>query len=56
VDIQGKWNEDLKTVKEFVIDFYTNRLSAVEDLGVRVDNIEFKMLSGNDYNVLISPF
>ncbi len=35
-------------VKEMVKEFYKNKMSAIEDIGVRLDNVEFMKISESD--------
>ena len=41
--ISGSWEEDPIIVKEIVNEFYKRKMSAHEDIGVRLDNVEFKL-------------
>ncbi|XP_068466546.1 uncharacterized protein [Phaseolus vulgaris] len=54
--ISDKWVEEPNTVKELVKDFYKKKMSVVEDIGVRLDNVEFKELIDYDNMFLTDPF
>ena len=43
-------------VKELVKEFYKKKMSAVKDIGVRLDNVEFKELTDSDNMFLTEPF
>ena len=48
--------EETNKVKEMVKEFYKNKMSAIEDIGVRLDNVEFKEISESDNRLLTDPF
>ena len=52
----GIWVEEPNTVKEMVKEFYKNKMSVINDIGVRLDNVEFKEIIDYDNNFLIEPF
>jgi len=52
----GSWVEEPDTVKEMVKEFYKNKMTVVDDIGVRLDNVEFKELSDYDNRFLTEPF
>jgi len=52
----GSWVEEPNTVKEMVKEFYKNKMIVVDDIGVRLDNVEFKKLFDHDNNFLTEPF
>lgn len=54
--ISGSWEEDPIKVKEIVKEFYKTKMLAQEDIGVRLDNVEFKALTEADNQLLIEPF
>jgi len=39
---QDKWIEESRLVKKEVFKFFSNKMSMVEDFGVRLDNIVFQ--------------
>jgi len=43
-------------VKKLVKEFYKNKMSVVEDIRVRLDNVEFKAITNSDNLLLIEPF
>jgi len=51
-----KWVEEPSMVKELVKEFYKKNMSAVEDIGVRLDNVEFKELKDYEIKFLTDPF
>jgi len=55
-NLSGNWVEEPNKVKEMVKEFYKNKMSAIEDIGVRLDNVEFKEISESDNRLLINPF
>ena len=48
--------EEPNRVKEVVKEFYKNKMSVIEDIGVRLDNVEFKEISESDNRLLTDPF
>lgn len=48
--------EEPNTVKELVTEFYKKKMSAIKDIGVRLDNVEFKEISESDNRFLTDPF
>jgi len=50
------WMEEPNKVKEMVKEFYKNKMFIVEDIGVRLDNVEFKALTNSDNMLLVKPF
>jgi len=48
--------EEPNTIKEMVKEFYKNKMTAIDDIGVRLDNVEFKELSHYDNRFLTEPF
>jgi len=50
------WMEDPNTVKEMVKEFYKTKMSVIVDIGVRLDNVEFKILTNSDNLMLVEPF
>ena len=52
----GTWVEEPNTVKKLVKEFYKNKMSVVEDIRVRLDNVEFKAITNSDNLLLIEPF
>ena len=55
-NLSGTWVEEPNRVKEVVKEFYKNKMSAIEDIGVRLDNVEFKEISESDNRLLTDPF
>jgi len=55
-NLSGIWVEEPNRVKEVVKEFYKNKMSAIEDIGVRLDNVEFKEISESDNRLLTDPF
>jgi len=51
-----KWVEEPNMVKELVKEFYKKKMSAVEDIGVRLDNVVFEELTDSDNTLLTDPF
>jgi len=50
------WVEEPNSVKEMVKEFYKNKMLVVEDIYVRLDNVEFRAISNSDNQLLIEPF
>jgi len=50
------WVEEPNTVKELVKEFYKKKMSVVEDIGVRLDNVEFEKLTESENKFLTDPF
>ena len=55
-NLSSNWVEEPNKVKEMVKEFYKNKISAIEDIGVRLDNVEFKEISESDNRLLTNPF
>jgi len=55
-NLSGNWEEEPNKVKEMVWDFYRNKMSATEDIGVRLDNVVFKEISESENRFLSDPF
>ena len=43
-------------MKEMVKEFYKNKMSAIEDIGVKLDSVEFKAITDSDNLLLTKPF
>ena len=52
----GNWVEELNAVKELVKEFYKEKLTAIEDIGVRLDNVHFEEITESDNRLLTDPF
>jgi len=52
----GNWVEEPNTVKEMVEEFYQKKMSAIKDIGVRLDNVEFKEITKSDNRFLTESF
>jgi len=52
----GNWVEEPNKVKELVKEFYKNKMSIIDDIGVRLDNVVFKEISESDNKFLTDPF
>jgi len=52
----GSWVEEPNKVKVMVKEFYENKMSAIEDSGVSLDNVVFKEISESDNRFLTYPF
>ena len=48
--------EEPNRVKEVVKEFYKNKMSVIEDIGVRLDNVDFKEIFESDNRLLTDPF
>jgi len=48
--------EEPNTVKEMVEEFYQKKMSVIKDIGVRLDNIEFKEITESDNRFLTESF
>ena len=48
--------EEPNTVKEMVKEFYKKKMSAIEDIGVRLDNVDFEEITESDNRLLTDPF
>ncbi|ESW34547.1 hypothetical protein PHAVU_001G161800 [Phaseolus vulgaris] len=55
-NLSGNWVEEPNKVKEMVLDFYKKKMSATEDIGVRLDNVVFKEISESENRFLTDPF
>ena len=55
-NLSGSWVEEPNKVKEMVLEFYKNKMSAIEDIGVRLDNMVFKEISDSEKRFLTDPF
>jgi len=52
----GSWVKEPNKVKVLVKEFYENKMLAIEDSGVRLDNVVFKEISESDNKFLTDPF
>ena len=52
----GNWVEEPNAVKEMVKEFYKKNMTAIEDIGVRLDNVHFKEITESDNILLTYPF
>jgi len=52
----GNWVEEPNTVKEMVKEFYKKKMSAIEDIKVRLDNVDFEKITESDNRLLTDPF
>ena len=50
------WVEEPNLVKDIVKEFFKNKMSVVESVGVRLDNVTFKTISPQDNMLLTAPF
>jgi len=48
--------EEPNLVKDIVKEFFKNKMSVVESVGVRLDNVTFKTISPQDNMLLTAPF
>ena len=48
--------EEPNKVKELVLEFYKNKMSAIEDIGVMLDNVVFKEISDSENRFLTDSF
>ena len=55
-EVGGLWSEEPSTVRSEAKKLFENRFKATKDLGVRLDNVEFKILSYEDNLGLIKAF
>ena len=52
----GNWVEEANTIKEMVKEFYKKKMSTIKDIGVRLDNVEFKEITESDNRFLTDSF
>jgi len=53
---QDKWIEEPSTVKNEVLKFFSDRMSAFDDFVVSFDNVPFQKITEYENCMLIAPF